>query len=553
MDRIIKLKPFIISNKILHKRNIFETVKPLIYISKIIGLAPYSYTQFGDMEVTFLGTMHCYFMCSLLVVFFIITFNWNVDFSFKNFNLVIGIVHMTDACLSSCTLFVAYLLCATINRSKVIKFFTLINEVDKRLIKSTCIYTKTSLYLSIIIFCYVTFTFIEIVLFTFTSLKLENYYYLHLVYFSLHLFDAVGIFQFVFTVLILEQRFSEVNKEMLKIFGVDGEQGLDEYQMNVFIARNARKNERVENENSSESSSVGDDIIEDSLEWDNVTVEEYQMTDFKTQNQGDNLSPTKFPVQLQTEECDSQEQFKFDEATFGSYSVPTFTGGNRRKAKCLGNKEVIRDFANINKKESKFKRIEEVLNSKTCVSVSDLRFRVRALCSLHSILCDASRLTNSTYQILLLMDLIGVFVEITSCLYATLIYVTKLLTCQLFNPSRWSMLTLYILWASVNLVKLLTIVASCSLTSKTANHTAVLVHKLMLINSEVTNELQVFSQQLLHRKLHFSACGFFRLDFTLLYSMVGAVTTYIIILLQYTGHDVDDIMELCNKTSHNTI
>ena len=178
---------------------------------------------------------------------------------------------------------------------------------------------------------------------------------------------------------------------------------------------------------------------------------------------------------------------------------------------------------------------------------------MRSICAIHSILCDASALTNSTYQVQVLMDLIGIFVEITSCLYATLIYLTKLLTCQLYNPSRWSLLTLYILWATMNVLKLLIVVSICSAVSRTANHTAVLVHKLMLQKPEVMAELQVFSQQLLHRKLHFTACGFFRLDFTLLYSLVGAVTTYIIILLQYTGHDVDDIRELCNTTSHNTI
>ncbi|KAJ9578955.1 hypothetical protein L9F63_024939, partial [Diploptera punctata] len=34
--------------------------------------------------------------------------------------------------------------------------------------------------------------------------------------------------------------------------------------------------------------------------------------------------------------------------------------------------------------------------------------------------------------------------------------------------------------------------------------------------------LELFSLQLLHRKVQFTACGFFPLDFTLLYSIVGA-------------------------------
>ncbi|KAJ9600499.1 hypothetical protein L9F63_009269 [Diploptera punctata] len=45
--------------------------------------------------------------------------------------------------------------------------------------------------------------------------------------------------------------------------------------------------------------------------------------------------------------------------------------------------------------------------------------------------------------------------------------------------------------------------------------------------------MQQFSLQLLHRKVQFTACGFFPLDFTLLYSIVGAVTTYLVILIQF--------------------
>ncbi|KAJ9583546.1 hypothetical protein L9F63_022109, partial [Diploptera punctata] len=46
-------------------------------------------------------------------------------------------------------------------------------------------------------------------------------------------------------------------------------------------------------------------------------------------------------------------------------------------------------------------------------------------------------------------------------------------------------------------------------------------------------QLELFSLQLLHQKIQFTACGFFPLDFTLLYSIVGAVTTYLVILVQF--------------------
>ena len=180
MEKLTKLKCFLFSNKIFNKKDIFETVKPLIFISKLVGLGPFTYTRVGEIETSFLGTIHCYLMCLLLFVFFIITFSWNIDFAFSNFNLVIGIVHITDVCLSSCTMFITYLLCATVNRSKVIKFFTLVDKVDKHLIKSTYIYSKTYIYLLLSIFCYLLLCFLEFTLCIFTlefDVKSNDFYF----------------------------------------------------------------------------------------------------------------------------------------------------------------------------------------------------------------------------------------------------------------------------------------------------------------------------------------------------------------------------------------
>lgn len=62
-----------------------------------------------------------------------------------------------------------------------------------------------------------------------------------------------------------------------------------------------------------------------------------------------------------------------------------------------------------------------------------------------------------------------------------------------------------------------------------------IVHKL---DHDFSNELQnllleQFSLQLLLQKIKFSAFGFFYLDFTLLYTIVAAITTYLVILIQY--------------------
>ncbi|XP_023709129.2 putative gustatory receptor 28b [Cryptotermes secundus] len=74
-----------------------------------------------------------------------------------------------------------------------------------------------------------------------------------------------------------------------------------------------------------------------------------------------------------------------------------------------------------------------------------------------------------------------------------------------------------------------------SFTSKEMNRTAVVVHRFLCKTNDLVlrEELQEFSLQLLHRKVKFTACGFFPLDYTLFYSIVGAVTTYLVILIQF--------------------
>jgi hypothetical protein len=177
--------------------------------------------------------------------------------------------------------------------------------------------------------------------------------------------------------------------------------------------------------------------------------------------------------------------------------------------------------------------------------------QILRLRGIYNMLCDASQLILSMYQMQFLLNLIPIFVEITACLCAALKYITKLLTCQLQKPSRFSILCMLVAWGTINLTKVTAITASCHGASQKARQTAVLVHNLLLVrplHPGVKAELQVFSQQLLHRKLEFNVCGLFPIDFTLLYSLAGAVTTYFIILLQHSGQDIDDLMVLCNKT-----
>ncbi|XP_055600916.1 putative gustatory receptor 28a [Uranotaenia lowii] len=91
--------------------------------------------------------------------------------------------------------------------------------------------------------------------------------------------------------------------------------------------------------------------------------------------------------------------------------------------------------------------------------------------------------------------------------------------------------------AMVNSFGIMTIVYVSSLATKENDKIAVNVHKLMNLNhfdEDLVKQLTNFSLQLTHRKVAFTAYGFFNLDFTLLFTLTGAATTYLVILVQFT-------------------
>ncbi|KAK2585408.1 hypothetical protein KPH14_010080 [Odynerus spinipes] len=91
-----------------------------------------------------------------------------------------------------------------------------------------------------------------------------------------------------------------------------------------------------------------------------------------------------------------------------------------------------------------------------------------------------------------------------------------------------------------------------------AKNTAVIVSQLLSssTNEECRKHLEVFSLQLLHQPLDFTACGLFSFDRTLITSIAGAVTTYLVILIQFqkedhTKDDVDNILKNATQILKN--
>jgi hypothetical protein len=93
-----------------------------------------------------------------------------------------------------------------------------------------------------------------------------------------------------------------------------------------------------------------------------------------------------------------------------------------------------------------------------------------------------------------------------------------------------------LIWCVLCVGILFYIVLSCHATTEECRKSQILVEKLALrtgLGYETLNELRVLSVQLNNMKIVFSGGGFFSLDLPFMYSFLGVICTYIVILAQF--------------------
>jgi hypothetical protein len=87
-------------------------------------------------------------------------------------------------------------------------------------------------------------------------------------------------------------------------------------------------------------------------------------------------------------------------------------------------------------------------------------------------------------------------------------------------------------WLLHHTFKLISITAPCHFTTNEMDNTAMLVQHF---DQNTVAELQLFSLQLLQRKVKFTAFGFLILDHSVLFGIIGCVTTCLFVVMQYVG------------------
>ncbi|KDR17318.1 putative gustatory receptor 28b [Zootermopsis nevadensis] len=151
-------------------------------------------------------------------------------------------------------------------------------------------------------------------------------------------------------------------------------------------------------------------------------------------------------------------------------------------------------------------------------------------------LCDISVLINSMYGFQLLLELGVTTFELILSSYLMLATILGIHNVETDTISQF--ISLMTAWLLQYAFKLISITAPCHSATTEAENTAVLVQKLLLVpnfDHDTVAELQLFSQQLLQRKIKFTAFGFLILDYSLLFTIIGGVTTFLVVAMQYSN------------------
>ncbi|EAT41198.2 AAEL007142-PA [Aedes aegypti] len=146
---------------------------------------------------------------------------------------------------------------------------------------------------------------------------------------------------------------------------------------------------------------------------------------------------------------------------------------------------------------------------------------------------------NKAYGVQLVFILMTLFVTLTTLMYHCNMKAIRLL---LHRPSLdedlseryWEVLSTFF-WVALSAYRIFRICNICNATKNEASQIGCLIHGLGMNTNCIRTKttVKLFSLQLLQQKVEFSACGLLAIDHGLVFNIVGAVTTYILILLQF--------------------
>ena len=179
--------------------------------------------------------------------------------------------------------------------------------------------------------------------------------------------------------------------------------------------------------------------------------------------------------------------------------------------------------------------IEPATSARAPFNGRQCSIRIHRLKHLHVELHSLTQLINFTFSVQIFLAIIWLIVINSLAFHLVAKYISTLsdMHNQIMRNDFQGILA--IMWAVFASVFLFMISAACHETSEEAAMSVSLVHSLLLdpcLSNDASKELQIFSTQITHLKIEFSACGFFAINLPFFYTTIGVICTYVIFFCQ---------------------
>ncbi|XP_058449762.1 gustatory receptor for bitter taste 66a [Malaya genurostris] len=187
----------------------------------------------------------------------------------------------------------------------------------------------------------------------------------------------------------------------------------------------------------------------------------------------------------------------------------------------------------------KYMKIDEKLDKKMIL-----------VCRTHDELCEIGKSINHMFSFQMLVSMAHGFMAITAQFYFLYCALSGQDVPVLFRSAQVPQITVLLIFYIA--AKCVICIYVCWKTKTEAQRTGIYMHHLANMVDE-THFYQIvnhLSLKLLNHQLNFSACGFFDLDMTTLYAITGAITSYLIILIQF---NLAALQKSGNSTSSSNV
>jgi gustatory receptor len=156
---------------------------------------------------------------------------------------------------------------------------------------------------------------------------------------------------------------------------------------------------------------------------------------------------------------------------------------------------------------------------------------------IYSNIYDATQLVNSVYGFLLLL----LFVRAAGGLITNIYHLVSITLSgeDVLDIENWSSAThigSLVVWILIFLSTIIVMTVTCQMAVLESKKLDDVIQKLLLQQSlryDMLQQLKLFSDQITKNQIEFSALRFFKVDMSLLFTILTSVTSYIIVLVQF--------------------